>query len=49
LEYNDTVHYLFINLKKAYVSIRMKIVYSILPDLRILKELVRLIKILLLL
>jgi hypothetical protein len=28
MEYNETVHQLFIDLKKAYNSVRMKVLYN---------------------
>jgi hypothetical protein len=31
-EYNETVHQLFIDFKKAYDSVRRKVLYSILID-----------------
>jgi hypothetical protein len=38
-EYNEAVHHLFIDFKKAYDSVRREVLYSILP-----MKLVRLIK-----
>jgi hypothetical protein len=43
-EYNGTVHQFFIDLKKAYDSIKTEILYSILLEFGIPKKLVRLIK-----
>jgi hypothetical protein len=44
LEYNDIVHQLFIDFKKAYDSVRREVLYSILIEFGILKKLVGLIK-----
>jgi hypothetical protein len=44
LEYNCAVHQLFIDLKKAYDSIRRKVLYSILIEFAIPRKLVGLIK-----
>jgi len=43
-EYNEPVHQLFINFKKAYDSIRREVLYKILIEFGILRKLVRLIK-----
>jgi hypothetical protein len=43
-EYNGMVHQLFIDFKKAYDSFRRKVLYNILLEFGIRKELVRLIK-----
>ena len=43
-EYNEAVHQLFIDFKKAYDSVRREILYTILIEYDILKKLVRLIK-----
>jgi hypothetical protein len=43
-EYNEAVHQLFINLKKAYDSVRREALYNILIEFGIPKNLVRLIK-----
>ena len=43
-EYNETVHQLFINFKKAYDSVRSEVLYNILIEFGILMKLVRLIK-----
>jgi hypothetical protein len=43
-EYNETVHQLFIDLKKAYNSVRREVLYNILIEFGILMKLVRLIK-----
>jgi sorting nexin-29 len=43
-EYNGTVHQLFIDFKKAYDSVRREVIYNILLEFGIPKELVRLIK-----
>jgi hypothetical protein len=44
LEHNEAVHQLFINLKKAYDSVRREALYNILIEFGIPKKLVRLIK-----
>jgi hypothetical protein len=44
-EYNGTVHQLFIDFKKAYDSVKIEVLYSILPEFVIPKKLFRLIKI----
>jgi hypothetical protein len=43
-EYNETVHQLFIDFKKAYDSVRREVLYNILIEFGVLKKLVRLIK-----
>jgi hypothetical protein len=43
-EYNGTVHQLFIDFRKAYDSIKREVLYNILLEFGIPKELVRLIK-----
>jgi hypothetical protein len=43
-EYNGTVHKLFIDLKKAYDSVRREVLYNILIEFGILRKLVGLIK-----
>jgi len=43
-EYNETVHQLFIDFKKAYDSVRMEVLYNILIEFGVPKKLVRLIK-----
>ena len=43
-EYNEAVHQLFIDFKKAYDSVRREVLYNILIEFRIPKNLVRLIK-----
>jgi len=43
-EYNERVHQLFIDFKKAYDSVRRKVLYKILLDFGIPRKLVRLIK-----
>ena len=43
-EYNEEVHQLFIDFKKAYDSIRRKVLYKILIEFGIPRKLVRLIK-----
>jgi hypothetical protein len=43
-EYNGMVHQLFIDFKKAYDSIKREVLYNILLEFGIPKELVRLIK-----
>jgi hypothetical protein len=44
-EYNEAVHELFIDFKKAYDSVRRKVLYSILIEFGVPFELVRLIEI----
>jgi hypothetical protein len=44
-KYNETVHQLFIDFKKAYSSVRRAVLYSILIDFGVPMKLVRLIKI----
>jgi len=44
LEYNEAVHQLFIDFKKAYDSVRREVLYNILIEFGIPKKLVRLIK-----
>ena len=44
-EYNEPVHQLFIDIKKAYDSVRREDLYNILVQIGILMKLVRLIKI----
>jgi hypothetical protein len=44
LEYNETVHYLFIDFKKAYDSVKRKVLYSFLMEFGVYMKLVRLIK-----
>ena len=43
-EYNEAVHQLFIDFEKAYVSVRREVLYNILIEFGIPRELVRLIK-----
>jgi hypothetical protein len=43
-EYNETVHQLFIDFKKAYESVRREVLYNILIEFGIPMKLVRLIK-----
>jgi negative regulator of genetic competence, sporulation and motility len=43
-EYNETVHQLFIDFKKAYDSVRREVMYSILLEFGVPMKLVRLIK-----
>jgi hypothetical protein len=43
LEYNETVHQLLIDFKKAYYSVRREVLYSILIEFGVPTELVRLI------
>jgi hypothetical protein len=43
-EYNETVHQLFIDFKKAYDSVRREVLYNILKEFGIPMKLVRLIK-----
>jgi hypothetical protein len=44
-EYNETVHKLFVDFKKAYNSVRREILYSILIEFGVPMKLVQLIKI----
>jgi hypothetical protein len=44
-EYNEAVHQLFIDFKKAYDSVRTEVLYNILVEFRVPMKLVRLIKI----
>jgi hypothetical protein len=44
LEYNGTVHQLFIDFKKAYDSVKREVLYNILLEFGVPKKLVRLIK-----
>jgi hypothetical protein len=43
-EYNETVHQLFIDFKKAHDSVRREVLYNILIEFGVLIKLVRLIK-----
>ena len=43
-EYNEALHQLFIDFKKAYDSVRREVVYNILMEFGVPKKLVRLIK-----
>ena len=43
-EYNEEVHQLFIDFKKAYDSVRREVLYKILTEFGIPRKLVRLIK-----
>ena len=43
-EYNEGVHQLFIDFKKAYDSVRREVLYNILMEFGIPKKLIRLIK-----
>jgi hypothetical protein len=43
-EYNETVHQLFIDFKKAYDSVRKEVLYNILIEFEIPMKLVKLIK-----
>ena len=43
-EYNEAVHHLFIDFKKAYDSVRRKVLYNILIEFGVPKKLVRLVK-----
>ncbi len=43
-EYNEAVHQLFIDVKKAYHSVRGQVLYNILMEFGIPKKLIRLIK-----
>jgi hypothetical protein len=44
LEYNGTIHQIFIDFKKAYDSIRREVLYNILIEFGMPRKLVRLIK-----
>jgi hypothetical protein len=44
LEYNETVHQLFIDFEKAYYSVRREVLYNILIDFGVPMKVVRLIK-----
>jgi len=44
-EYNEAVHELFIDLKKAYDSVRREVLYNMLIEFGITLQLVRLIKV----
>jgi hypothetical protein len=44
LEYNGTMHQLFIDFKKAYVSVKIQVLYNSLLEFAITEKLVRLIK-----
>jgi hypothetical protein len=44
LEFNETVHQLFVEFKKAYDSVRRELLYNILIEFGIRMKLVRLIK-----
>jgi hypothetical protein len=43
-EYNETVHQLFIEFKKAYDSVKREVLYNILIEFGVLMKLVRLTK-----
>jgi hypothetical protein len=43
-EYNDTVHQLFIDFKKAYDSVRREVLYNIVIEFGVPMKIVRLIK-----
>jgi hypothetical protein len=43
-EYNETVHQLFVDFRKAYDSVRREVLYNILPEFGVPMKLVRLIK-----
>jgi hypothetical protein len=43
-EYNETVHQLFVDFRKAYNSVRRKVFYSNLIEFRVPMKLVRLIR-----
>jgi hypothetical protein len=42
-EYNETVHQLFIDFKKAYYSVRREVLYSVIIEIKAAMKLVRLI------
>jgi len=42
--YNEAVHHLFIDFKKAYASVRRKVLYDILIEFGVSKKQVRLVK-----
>jgi hypothetical protein len=44
LEYNETVHQLFIDFKKDYDSVRREVLYNILTEFGVHMNVVRLIK-----
>ena len=44
MEYNEEVHQLFIDFKKAYDSVRREVLYKILIEFGIPRKLVRLVK-----
>jgi hypothetical protein len=44
-EYNETVHQLFVDFKKAYDSVRREVLYNILLEFGVPMKLVRLIKV----
>jgi hypothetical protein len=44
MQYNETVHQLFIDFKKSYDSVRREVLYNILIEFGVPKKLVRLIK-----
>jgi hypothetical protein len=44
MEYNETVHQLFVDFKKAYDSVRREVLYSVLIEFGVTMKLVRLIK-----
>ena len=44
LEYNEAVHQLFLDVKKAYDSVRRDVLYNILTEFGVPKKLVRLVK-----
>jgi hypothetical protein len=44
-EYNETVHQLFIEFKKAYDSVRRQVLYNILIEFGVAMEIARLIKV----
>ena len=44
MEYNDEVHQLFIDLKKAYDAVRREVLYKIFIEFGIPRKLVRLVK-----
>jgi hypothetical protein len=43
-EYNETVHQLFIDLKKAYDSVRREVLYNIIIEFGVPMKLIRLVK-----